>query len=210
MTRKGLIRCFATFAMLTGIGMFVSLDAGPPLRAPEEIEGAESILAIYLNDMSIWVKGHDELIFAAWPDGTMVWSENWTSGGAPYKRSKIDPAAIQGVFQEFKSAAYYESKALNSSHFGPHGPFVTILAKDGQGNVLKMESWHELMGDPAEDVDHDAIQKLAPLSPRDPFEVGWQKARGLMRRLVPDESSPSSGCIERQEGRPVWKWDCDR
>ena len=64
------------------------------------ITDADSVFAIYVQSYGLGTNGRapDRLIFAAWPDGRVIWSENLTQGGKPYRTAIIHPATLEKVF----------------------------------------------------------------------------------------------------------------
>lgn len=48
------------------------------------ITQADTVMAVYHEDFGMRAWGRPDLIFAAWPDGQVVWSRHRLRGGPPY------------------------------------------------------------------------------------------------------------------------------
>src|SRR6516164_2031205 len=60
-------------------------------QATIPITEADTVLAVYAEDWTLWNTDIYRIIIAIWPDGHVVWSENRLGGGAPYCTGKVDP-----------------------------------------------------------------------------------------------------------------------
>jgi len=76
---------------------------GRPSEAAEirPITKADNVLAVYIQD-SRWGAGPNRLVVAVWHDGFVVWSENRTAGGAPYRSGRVSPEKVAAVLAQMK------------------------------------------------------------------------------------------------------------
>jgi hypothetical protein len=138
-------RWLAASALLLGLNAS-ELSADDPKPAMRPISDAESVLAVYRQDWGLRSSGAPAMIFAAWPDGFMIWSDDRLMGGPPYRSGHVAPKKVTALLTRFDQDGLFANKGLNDAHFGPDSQFTTILVKSGKKKV-EMSSWHELMED---------------------------------------------------------------
>ena len=209
-----MIRFTPIAALLFGL-VTSNLLAGDPKPETRPITQADSVLAVYTLHHGLGVVKPAGLIFSAWPDGHVVWSDDRVNGGAPYKSGKIEPKKIAALLSRFEDDGLFANKKLNEPHFGPDSSFVTVLVKSGRGQV-KMESWHELyeaggkvVGTKGGLVPLAGRNRLAALA-KEPTEylhyrLAWSELRESASRLIPSESNPVAGKLLMEEGNLSWE-----
>ena len=207
-------RSLAVYSLLFGIIVQEPL-AQEPKSAMRPITDAESILAVYREDWSLDSSGGPAIIFAAWPDGFIVWSGDRVMGGPPYRAGHIDPKRVTALLSRFDKDGLFADKKLNDAHFGPDSQFTTLFIKSGKKQV-KMCSWHELMEDSDELVadDHGAAilngrRRLDVLrkAPADYlfYRFVWSETRSRLADLIPAESTATGGKPVMKAGKLSWQ-----
>ena len=183
----------------------------PPIRP---ISDAESVLAVYREDHGLVSDGRCEIIFAAWPDGFIVWSADRHKGGAPYRVGHFDPKRFTSVLARFEKDGLFADESLNHGHIGLESQFVTVLIKSGKKQV-KMCSLHDWL----EEVDGvDDGKRVAPLNGRRRLDVlrkahadhlfylfVWSDTRSKLAYLIPDDSRASGGKPFQRSGKLSWQ-----
>jgi hypothetical protein len=148
-----LARKVETAILVSTMAIFLTADCGtlccrgneqpPDARKVRPITNADSVMAVYRENLGDASDATPALIFAAWPDGYVVWSKDRVQGGAPYQVGKADPKKIAALLARFGTDGLFADNKLNQAHFGPDSAFITVLIKSGKSQV-KMRSWHEL------------------------------------------------------------------
>jgi hypothetical protein len=135
-------RWLAVYPLLLGLNLSGSPEkATPPMRP---ISDAESVLAVYREDWGRASSGRPGIIFAAWPDGFIVWSDDRLMGGPPYRGGHVDPRSVTALLTRFDQDGLFADKSLNVANFGPDSQFTTVFIKSEKKQV-EMSSCHELM-----------------------------------------------------------------
>jgi hypothetical protein len=134
----------------------------------------------------------DAGIFAAWNDGTLVWSDDRLHGGPPYRIADIDPADIAAAVAQMTSAA----RRLDEWHFAPDARWIRITVHNGTERVIDAGSSHEII----EEVPHLVAtatggeplsgQSAAEVLARQPphyraFRAWWDAAKNAAFGLIP-------------------------
>jgi hypothetical protein len=188
--------------------------AAPQLVLAQEpstrpISQTDSVLAVYREDWGLASRGDVALIFAAWPDGKVVWSAERVQGGPPYRTGKVEPKKVAALLARFEKDGLFADKKLGDPNFGPESQFITVFVKSGKQQI-KMRSWHELFeeSDNLADAGHGVevleggkrrLDVLRTASSEFLFyRLVWSETRGKLAELIPSESS-------RTEGKPVMK-----
>lgn len=184
------------------------------------ISEADSVVAIYYDDWGLASAGKTRIIFAAWPDGHAVWSEDRLKGGPPYRTGDFDPAKVTNLFSRLDKDGLFSNKTLNSSHFGPDSQFTTIYIKSAKKR-FEAASWHEVYENSGKVVDDG--EGLTPLNGRRRFDVlqksspdyiffrmGWSETRGRIIDLIPSDSQISEGRPHKKAGVLTWREPRDR
>lgn len=191
-----------------------NLAADEPDTGLRPITEADSVVAVYYEDWGLTSSGSPRVIVVAWPDGTVVWSENRVTGGAPYYRGRIDPRHFKAIADRLEKDGLLDDKSLNQSDFGPDSDFVTVLAKSGKKKLV-MKSWHEGFEEAGAFVDDtgvrglgdkrrvDALRKLPPDYMF--FRLVWSETRGRIASLIPAECRATTGRPIKKAGDLSWK-----
>jgi len=188
---------------------FVSLSASAaeePETVRRSITDAKSVLAIYREDWGLASSNDRTLIFVAWPDGLLVWSENRIEGGPPYRTAQIGPRKIDALLDWFEKDGVFANDKLKHGHFGPDSEFTTILIKNGKHQV-KLQSWHELIEQSGKAVADDhgisglrSRRRLDVLRESKPdylyFRFVWSETRGRLMDLIPGDAALTDGKLE--------------
>jgi len=190
--------------------------ADEPKECTRPITEAESVLAVYREDLGFFSTGEPAMILAAWPDGHIVWSKDRLKGGAPYFAGRADPKKVSGLLSRFEKEGLFADEKLNQAHFGPDSQFNTVLIKSGKKQV-EMVSWHELMEVSDNWVaTHQGGSRLLEGQRRldelrkEPadylfFRAVWSETRTKISDLVPGESVLSTGRPKRKAGVLWWQ-----
>jgi hypothetical protein len=214
--------CLIFVALLHSIIRAADVEATSPQPVKETAESirvitdADSIFAIYVQSYGLSTDGRapDRLIFAAWPDGRVIWSENLTQGGKPYRTAIIHPATLDKVFATIKRNGYFNDTSLEQTRFGPDSS-TTVVYLRAKRDQLRMQSWHELYEAGGKVVATEA--GLVPLAGRSRPEVlrgasaeflyyrlAWSELRLAAAALVPAESQVVAGNFEIRKGKATW------
>jgi len=206
--------CFLLIACITITG---TAGEDPP-DGVRPITLAKGVLAVWYSDWGLFSPNPGpHLIFAAWPDGHVVWSNDRVKGGPPYHEGHIDPAKVTNLLKRFESDGLYSDKVRNQGRVTVDSDFVRILIRYGN-HKAEMSSSHEL------DENRQAIatQKKdgrVPNSKRrmdmlreEPtdqllFRFVWADTRLRMTELLPLESSVSNGRLIMKAGIMSWQND---
>jgi hypothetical protein len=178
------------------------------------ITQAESVLAVYRENLGEASDGTPALIFAAWPDGYVVWSKDRIQGGGPYQAGKVEFQKIAAILARFGTDGLFADDKLNRAHFGPDSPCITVLIKSGKKQV-KMRSWHELFeasdklvvtSHGVESRDNARRLEVFRKEPADYlfFRFVWSETRSRLTELIPSKGTLSAGKLVMQEGELSW------
>ena len=207
-------RWLAVYPLLLGL-IVPELSAEEPKPAMRPITDSESVLAVYHQDWGLGSGGGAPIIFAAWPDGFIVWSADRLMGGPPYRAAHIDPKRVTALLSRFDKDGLFAHERLNDANFGPDSQFTTLFIKSGKKQV-KMCSWHELM----EDSDNlvadqngagvlDGRRRLDVLrkAPADYlfYRFVWSETRGRLADLTPADSTATGGKPVMKAGKLSWQ-----
>ena len=109
-------RWLAVYPLLLGL-IVPELSAEKPKPAMRPISDAESVLAVYRQDWGLSSGGEPAIIFAAWPDGFIVWSSDRLMGGPPYRSGHIDPKRVTALLSRFDKDGLFadESSMMRTS-----------------------------------------------------------------------------------------------
>jgi hypothetical protein len=192
------------------------LAADEPKPRTRSISEADAVLAVYREDHGLRSLGETAIIFAAWPDGRVVWSGDRVAGGAPYRAGQIEPKKVTDLLAQFEKDGLFADKELNDPHVGPDSQFITVLVKSGKQQV-KMESWHELFEESGKTVVSDrgvsalegGRRRLDVLrkAPADYlfYRFAWSETRGKLADLIPAESAVTTGKPVKEAGVLSWQ-----
>jgi hypothetical protein len=213
------LRTFFAYATLVVFSISSRDTFAEPTKTAEmerAITDADSVLAIYTQDYGLVGNGREsnQLIFAAWPDGRLVWSEDATHGGPPYRTAQIHPARLEKALAQIKRNGYFNDAPLKHAQFGPDANTTVIFARTKR-QELKMQSWHELYEESGKTIATDAgLSSLTDQSRPDAlrgasadylfYRIAWADLRLLAASLIPSESKPTNGRLEFREGKANW------
>ena len=201
---------------LVFVALAHSAFAAEPAETIRPITDADSILAIYTQGLGLASNGRSpqRLVFAAWPDGRVIWSEDQIQGGSPYRTATIHPAQLEKALVTINRDGFFGDPALAQPKFGPDAQTTVIYARTKRGE-LKMQSWHELYELDGKVVATDAgLTPLVGHSRPDIlrgatleylyYRVAWADIRHLASALMPAESKPTKGHLDIREGKAIW------
>lgn len=137
----------ATIAALiiVHIMSFVQLRTNGPVSESVVAPAGGSCMAVsFVGPEAKGDAFESSLIFAAWPNGRVVWSDDRLRGGAPYSEGSVEPRLIQDVLSQFESDGVFEKNQVQLTHLGPDLPFTTIVVKKGNSEV-SLESSHDVL-----------------------------------------------------------------
>ena len=191
-----------------------------PKTKVRPITEAESVLAVYHDDWGLGSRGGPGIIFAAWPDGHVVWSDDHLKGGPPYRTGDVDPKKVTALLARFAKDGLFADKKLNQSNFGPDSSFITVFVKSGKKQV-KMASWHELFEATEKTVvTHNGVsglegQRRLDVLRKEPadylfYRFVWSETRGRLNELIPVYSIASDGEPVMKAGILSWQEPSDR
>lgn len=196
------------------VKLIVEKEVAKGESATRPITEAESVLAVYRHPGGHSLDG-PAVMFVAWPDGRLIWSEDQVNGGAPYRTGNVEPKKIATLQTHFKDDGLFADEKLKEAHYGPDSPFTVVLIKSGKQQV-KMQSWHELFEDGGKMVDDglgvrslQGRQRLEVL--RDAktdylfFRFVWSETRGKLASLIPIESTKTNGKPVMDAGELSWQ-----
>jgi len=187
--------------------------------AVRPISTADHVLAIIAEDHGLRRDAGPQLIFAAWADGRVIWSENPVKGGAPYRGGKIAPERITAALERVKQDGLFDNARLTRPHLGPDANFTTLIVASGKQR-LKMQSWHERFEANANLV--ATAHGIVPLEGRRRYDVlaaepaeylhyrlVWDEVRVACQRLIPVESRPAAGTLVLESREFSWHESAD-
>src|SRR5262245_18860206 len=157
------------------------------------ITQADAVLAVYYENVTrYWLDAG--LIFAAWPDGHLIWTPDRLEGGPPYYAATIDPQTVTATLTRFEEEGLFAYPDLSRCSLGPHSYYQVIFLQSGE-NRLKMASDHEIGQGPAEE---DRFRALVELKDRprvealaaEPawylhYQLIWCELRRSLEGLIP-------------------------
>ena len=172
------------------------------------ITDAEQVVAVTTHDWGLGSDGKAKLIVAVWADGSVIWSENRTDGGAPYLTGKIEPESCPKLLKRLELDGYFSNESLRHARFGPDARFTSILIKN-KNQELKMASWHELYnvctsagitsfkGTRLESLGDDKKEYLH-------YRLAWAELRLMINHLIPLNGQSTNGDIHMEHGIISW------
>jgi hypothetical protein len=131
------MRTAITCVVIVLIAAFGRADEPRPFVRP--ITEAQAVIAVYHEDWGLGSNGQPAIIFAAWPDGHMVWSDDRIHGGPPYHTAQIDPQKFAKLIARFENDGLFADGKLNNAQWGPDSAFIRVLIKSGKRKI-QMES----------------------------------------------------------------------
>lgn len=209
-------RHFVSYLLILIFAASASSEPTQSQLSERPITDADSILAVYTQGIGLASNGRapQRLVFAAWHDGRVIWSEDQTRGGPPYRTATIRPAALEQALAVIHRDGFFDDPALLQPKFGPDAQ-TTVLYARTKRDELKMQSWHELY-----EADGKVVATEAGLTPRAGhsrpdilrgatpeylyYRVAWSDIRRLASALIPSESKSANGHLEMREGKAIW------
>lgn len=195
--------------------LFVAATQALSAEASRPITKADAVIAIYNQDWGRASAHEPKLVFVAWPDGKVVWSEDPAEGGAPYRTGTVRPERVAAALSRVELDGAFGDKRLAQPCFGPDARFTTVAVKKG-ALALEMSSWHELAERDGRAVAASCGIRSLPEGKRlevirkEPadylyYRVVWGELRGLAASLMPAESHPVSGDAIKEGGVLSWR-----
>jgi hypothetical protein len=187
-------------------------DEAKPLVRP--ITEAQSVIAVYYEDWGLASAREPAIIFAAWPDGYLVWSDDRIRGGPPYHAAQLDPQKFAKLIARFENDGLFADGKLNDAQWGPDSEFITVLIKSGKRKV-EMSSWHELFEAHGGLVTSAGVL-LSEKRPRlevlrkEPadylfYRMVWSETRTSIAALIPSAGQPTTGSPLKRAGVLSWQ-----
>ena len=182
--------------------------------AMRSITESDAVFAIYSQDWGLASPGGVSLVFAAWGDGHVVWSEDRVRGGAPYRCGEVAPEKFATFMSRMESDGVFADSDLAQPRWGPDAEFTTILLRSSDQR-LKMESWHELY-----ELSGQAVATSGGVSglnggrlevlKKEPAEylhyrMVWSEIRSAAFKLIPDSIAPVHGEALMKAGVISWR-----
>ena len=154
-----------------------------------------------------------QLILGAWPDGTVIWSENRLNGGSPYYTATVKPEVLAEALQALKARGFFRDG--NHSYYGPDSQCTSIAVRTGD-DYVELHSWHELFEQGGlgigehfglTDLDSRNFYDTIANQPREHllFRLRWYDARMAASHLRPAVGKPTSGSLVIENDVATWK-----
>jgi hypothetical protein len=187
---------------------------GEPNHTIRPITEAQAVIAVYREDCGLASAGRPSIIFAEWPDGHIVWSDDRIQGGPPYHAAESDPQRFAKLIARFEKDGLFADDKLNQANFGPDSAFIAVLIKSGKRKV-RMTSWHELFeADGGLVTSYGAIgsgngRRLDVLR-KEPaaylfYRMVWSETRTSIATMIPSAGQPTSGSPLMKAGELSWE-----
>ncbi|HEV7998347.1 MAG TPA: hypothetical protein VGP63_00615 [Planctomycetaceae bacterium] len=203
-------------AIICGVIVLIAAfaRADEPKRLVRPITEAQSVIAVYYEDWGLASARGPEIIFVAWPDGHLVWSDDRIRGGPPYHAAQLDPQRFAKLIARFENDGLFADGKLNDAHWGPDSEFITVLVKSGKRKV-DMSSWHELFEANGGLVTSAGVL-LSEKRPRlevlrkEPadylfYRMVWSETRTSIAALIPSAGQPTTGSPRKKAGELWWQ-----
>jgi hypothetical protein len=203
-------------AIISGFVALIAASArgGEPNQTIRPITEAHAVIAVYREDWGLASTGRPAIIFAAWPDGQIVWSDDRIQGGPPYRSAQSDPQRFAKLIARFEKDGLFADEKLNQANFGPDSQFITVLIKSAKKQV-KMMSWHELFeADGGLVTSYGAVgsgngSRLGVLRKEPPdylfYRMVWSETRTSIATMIPTAGRPTSGSPLMKAGELSWE-----
>jgi hypothetical protein len=143
---------------------------------------------------------YPRIIMAVWPDGKIIWSENPTKGGPPFRVSRVEPAKTQALLEKFDKQSVFQKEKFRHSWFGPDSTYHSIWLNTGAKHI-RVETWHELFeANPNLVVINGGVSSLEGRKREEviasdtqefqAFRKLWTDLRTSTTNLIPKEGNP--------------------
>jgi hypothetical protein len=187
----------ATFLILALLIPGAAPLADPPSSSTTRlIQKADSVIAIYRLDGWVFDPQGPYLILAAWPDGTVIWSENRGSGGPPYYTAKIPVEKFQARIKRIDEAGFfYDTEFNGKGYFAYDAGEVNMVVNAGEKKFKSYSALEIFEGPPDESrlkvtsLKHEDAARLR-------FRLYWNELRNHMMALTPAKGEPIKGHLE--------------
>jgi|SRR5580704_8875344 hypothetical protein len=203
-------------AIICGVIVLIAAftRADEPKRLVRPITEAQSVIAVYREDWGLGSNGQPAIIFAAWPDGHLVWSDDRIKGGPPYHSAQIEPQRFAKLIARFENDGLFADGKLNDAQWGPDSAFITVLIKSGKRKV-DMSSWHELFEAHGGLITSAGVL-LSEKRPRlevlrkEPadylfYRMVWSETRTSIAAMIPSAGQPTTGSPLKRAGVLSWQ-----
>jgi hypothetical protein len=145
-------------------------------------------------------QSYPRIIMAVWPDGKIIWSEDPTKGGPPFRVSRTEPAKIRELLTRFEKQSVFNKDEFRHSWFGPDSSYHSIWLSTGAKHI-RVETWHELFeANPKLVVINGGVTSLEGRKREDAiasdtkefqaFRKLWTDLRTSTASLLPKEGAP--------------------
>jgi len=160
------------------------------------IQKADSVVAIYRLDGWVFDPKGPYLILAAWPDGTVIWSENRGVGGPPYKIGRIPVEKFNERIKRIDEAGFFsDTKQNGRGIFAYDAGSVHIVVKSGD-KTFSIYSVLEIFEGPPD----ESRLRLASLKAESAdtllFRVVWNELRNHILALTPAKGESIKGHLD--------------
>ena len=181
---------------------------------PRPVTSADRVFAIYTEDWGLRSAGEPKLIFAAWDDGHIVWSDDRLNGGEPYRSATVNPKRFTSAIERLRIIGVFDTPRFNDAKFGPDSQFTTVLIRNGK-QKLKMCSWHELFESNGKTIaaDHGVTSLsgrslLSALSDEPSgylgYRIAWLEIRLAAANLIPASGAETKGRFQMRRAVASW------
>lgn len=159
----------------------------PGLDRP--ISQADAVLAVYAEDWTLTSNGDSRLVLALWDDDRIVWSEDQTRGGAPYRSAQLEPGTLRDFLARLEKEGRFGDQRLLRPWTAWDSRFTTMLVRS-RGRELRMR-W-------------DSNVKSADPAYRH-FRAVWDQIRRRAERLIPAGGVVRRGDLVGAHGEVSWR-----
>jgi hypothetical protein len=177
----------------------------------------DAVLAFYTEEGWVYDPQGPGLVFAVWPDGCAIWSNDRLVGKPPYQTGRIDKKRIEATLVRLDADGYFDDAGLAGVRRGYDEGATTLAAKSGKKSLL-MQSSHELYGAHGRSITTDVGleslggQKKLEVMKRTPasylyYRLAWSEFRNQMLELIPSDGQPVKGRLAYDAGKTCWQPD---
>jgi hypothetical protein len=151
-------------------------------------------------------QSYPRIMMAVWPDGKIIWSQDQTKGGPPFRVSRIEPAKTQALLTKFEKQSVFQKDKFRHSWLGLDSTYHSIWLSSGAKHI-RVETWHELWeANPDLVVIHGNVTTLEGRKRDDviasdtkefqAFRKLWTDLRTSTSSLIPKKGTPLSESLK--------------
>jgi hypothetical protein len=179
MMHRGLIVAIAFPLLGAAVFVFAAVGGDPPAKD----EGPCVVIWRYGGNS---LKPNAGLEFAAWNDGTILFSPSPRQLGEHLVAGRVEPGDLAAALVAIRAADFF---AKHRDMLVPDSSYTVLMVRDGAQQAV--HGWHEYLlpgfgGDLNSDADYRAFVRM------------WKKTRGALTALAPIEMHTLA---DRLEGR---------